>query len=41
MTIDGWLQDRYTKDIPNVTIEQYYYINEIKNINYESIYYKK
>ena len=41
ITIDGWLQDRYTKDTPNVTIEQNYYIDNIEVIENNGIYYKK
>lgn len=41
ITIDGWLQARYTKYIPNIIIEKNIYINDIEVIENKSIYYKK
>ncbi len=41
MTIDSWLESKYSKQEPSIKYEYNYYINNIESTEYKSIYYKK
>lgn len=41
MTIDSYIESKFSKDTPSITIEQNYYIDNIEVIENNSTYYKK
>lgn len=41
MTIDSWIESKFSKGTPSITIEQKYYIDNIEVIENNGTYYKK
>lgn len=41
MTMDSYIESKFSKDTPGITIEQNYYIDNIEVIENNGIYYKK
>ncbi len=41
MTIDSYIENKFSKEAPSITIEQKYYINNTEVIENNGIYYKK